>query len=493
MAHGYPYFDPDYIPASEYIPPLRVCIDNDTCDDCTLVKVDGANRRNILLKMVQVLSDLDLIISKSYISSDGDWFMDVFHVTDLQGHKLRDPSIIQYIQKALDIAQKQKGSSGPAQVKICNGNIVGADHFTSDCNALELNFIDRPDILSEVVTALFKLSCAMDSGEVWAHNGRVACILYIKEEDTGLPILDRTRVIYLGDYMASIMEDHHFPGELWGVRLRSPTACRIHTERRLHQMLQQFKDYDIGPPPLPIEGDQLSLATTVMEANKRFGYGNASNRVVSKPQVSVEYWREKDYLVVNVRSSDGPKLMFDIVCTLTDLDYDVFHGSINTDGSVAIQEYFVRHMNKCTLLNEVERKSLVRSLAAAVERRMSQGLKVEVRTLNHHGLLSNMSRVLRENSLSLDKALFFKEKDIAVGTFFITDSSSTIDTNNIDQQKLEALCNEIGGDIVFEKKNDCSIKPPVRRRRNLLSMFYTLGRSLWSQIKRLFSNISFIR
>ncbi|PKU63365.1 ACT domain-containing protein ACR4-like [Dendrobium catenatum] len=231
-----------------------------------------------------------------------------------------------------------------------------------------------------------------------------------------------------------------------------------------------------------------------MEANKRFGYGNASNRMVSQPQVSVEYWRDKDYLVVNVRSSDRPKLMFDIVCVLTDLDYDVFHGSINTDGSIAIQEYFVRHMNKCTLLNEMERQSLVRSLAAAVERRMSQGLKVEVRTLNHQGLLSNMRRVLKENSLSLDKALFFKEKDIAVGTFYITDSSSsTIDTNNIDQQRLEALCNEIGGDIVFEKKNNCSIESPVRRRRNLFSMFYTLGRSLWSHIKRFFSNFSFIR
>ncbi|KAH0448238.1 hypothetical protein IEQ34_022038 [Dendrobium chrysotoxum] len=478
MAHGYPYFDSDYIPASEYIPPLRVCIDNDTCDECTLVKVDGANRRNILLKMVQVLSDLDLIISKSYISSDGDWFMDVFHVTDLQGHKLRDPSIIQYIQQALDIAQKQKGSSGPAQVKICNGNIVGVDHFTSDYNALEVAFIDRPGILSEIVTMLFELSCAMDSGEVWAHNGHVACILYIKEQGTGLPILDRTRLIYLGDYMASIMEAHHFPGELWGVRVRSPTACRIHTERRLHQMLQQYKDYDIGPPPLPVEGDQLSLAITIMEANKRFGHGNASNRVVSRPQVSVESWRERDCLVVNVRSSDRPKLMFDTVCALTDLDYDVFHGSINTDGSVAIQEYFVRQMNECTSLNEMERQSLVRSLAAAVERRMSQGLKVEVRTLNHRGLLSNMSRVLRENSLSLDKALFSKEEDIAVGTFYIIDSSSSTIETNIDQQRLEALRNEIGGDIVFEKKNDCSIKSPVRRRWNLFSMFYTLGRSL---------------
>ncbi|KAI0501173.1 hypothetical protein KFK09_016116 [Dendrobium nobile] len=436
MAHGCPYFDPDYIPASEYIPPLRVCIDNDTCDDCTLVKVDGANRRNILLKMVQVLSDLDLIISKSYISSDGDWFMDVFH-----------PSIIGYIQQSLDIAQKLKGSFGLARVKICNGNIVGVDHFTSNCNALEVTFIDRPGILYEIATVLSELSCAMDSGEVWAHNGLV-------------------------------MEAHHFPGEQWGVRLRSPTACRIHTERRLHQMLQQYKDYDVGPPPLP--------------TNKRFDCGNAG--VVSWPQVFVESWRGRDCLVVNVKSSDRPKLMFDTVCALTDLNYHILHGSIISHESVAIQEYFVRQMNECMQVNEMERQSLVQSLVAAVERRMSQGLKVEVRILDRHGLLSKMSRVLRKNSLSLNKASFSKEKDTAIDTFYIIDaSSSTIDAKNIDQQRMEAVHNDIDGDIFFEKKNDCSINSPVRRRWSLFSMFYTLGRALWSHVKRLFNNITFIR
>ncbi|KAL5709638.1 hypothetical protein ACHQM5_020303 [Ranunculus cassubicifolius] len=39
-------------------------------------QVDNANKHGILLDMVQVLTDLDLIISKSYICSDGGWFMD---------------------------------------------------------------------------------------------------------------------------------------------------------------------------------------------------------------------------------------------------------------------------------------------------------------------------------------------------------------------------------------------------------------------------------
>lgn len=40
------------------------------------MQVDSANKHGILLEMVQVLTDLDLVISKSYISSDGVWFMD---------------------------------------------------------------------------------------------------------------------------------------------------------------------------------------------------------------------------------------------------------------------------------------------------------------------------------------------------------------------------------------------------------------------------------
>lgn len=40
------------------------------------MKVDSANKRGSLLEVVQVLTDLNLIISRAYISSDGGWFMD---------------------------------------------------------------------------------------------------------------------------------------------------------------------------------------------------------------------------------------------------------------------------------------------------------------------------------------------------------------------------------------------------------------------------------
>ncbi|XP_020204596.1 uncharacterized protein LOC109789944 [Cajanus cajan] len=60
-----------------------VSVDNTTCHNCTLIKVDSVNKPGILLEVVQILTDLDFIITKAYISSDGGWFMDGMFVSEL--------------------------------------------------------------------------------------------------------------------------------------------------------------------------------------------------------------------------------------------------------------------------------------------------------------------------------------------------------------------------------------------------------------------------
>jgi len=55
---------------------FRVTIENETNSNATVVKVHSGNRHGILLNVVQVLTDLDLTITKSDIFSDGGWFMD---------------------------------------------------------------------------------------------------------------------------------------------------------------------------------------------------------------------------------------------------------------------------------------------------------------------------------------------------------------------------------------------------------------------------------
>ncbi|PKU71134.1 hypothetical protein MA16_Dca021704 [Dendrobium catenatum] len=102
-----------------------------------------------------------------------------------------------------------------------------------------------------------------------------------------------------------------------------------------YQMLQQYKDYNVGPPPLSVE--ELSLAIWDIVANKHFRCGGGGSEVVCQPQVSAECRREMNYLVVNVRSTDRLKLMFDTMCVMIDLDNDMFHVFVNIYGSVAIQ------------------------------------------------------------------------------------------------------------------------------------------------------------
>ncbi|KAH9319809.1 hypothetical protein KI387_021578, partial [Taxus chinensis] len=46
---------------------------------------------------------------------------------------------------------------------------------------------------------------------------------------------------------------------------------------------------------------------------------------------------EKDHSVISIRCKDMPKLMFDTIPTLTDMDYVVFHGTVNVGASEAYQ------------------------------------------------------------------------------------------------------------------------------------------------------------
>ncbi|KAE8675699.1 ACT domain-containing protein ACR5 [Hibiscus syriacus] len=119
----------------------RVVIDNAVCSTATLFKVDSARRHGILLDAIQVLADLNLSIKKAYISSDGQWFMDVFHVTDLNGNKLTDESVISYIEQSLETTHPD------------------INHGFNGLTALELTGTDRIGLLSEVFAVLADLQC----------------------------------------------------------------------------------------------------------------------------------------------------------------------------------------------------------------------------------------------------------------------------------------------------------------------------------------------
>ncbi|XP_009393011.2 ACT domain-containing protein ACR8 [Musa acuminata AAA Group] len=390
----------------------RVVIDNAVCPTATLVKVDSARKHGILLEAVQVLTDLNLSVKKAYISSDGRWFMDVFHVTDQFGRKLADDSVISYLEQSLETEDHGLHRS------------CAEEGLTT----LELTGADRPGLLSEVFAVLADLGCGVVEAKVWTHNGRIACLVSVKDELSGSPIdADARRIHHIESRLRHVLKCDH---GVCGARTAVSSMAVAQTDRRLHQMMFADRDYERTPPSPP-----------------------ASTR----PSVSIQNWVERGYSVVTVQCRDRPKLLFDIVCTLTDMEYVVFHGTIDTDGDLAHQEFYVRHKDGSPVSSEAERQRVIQCLQAAIERRSSEGIRLELCIEDKPGLLSEVTRTFRENSLLVTRAEVSTKGDMATNVFYVTDAAG----RPADPKAIDAVRLRIGPDCLTVKEEQ---RPQFRRK-----------------------------
>lgn len=112
-----------------------------------------------------------------------------------------------------------------------------------------------------------------------------------------------------------------------------------------------------------------------------------------------------------------------------------------------------------------------------------QGLKVDIRTQNRRGLLSNVTRVIRENGLSITKVHIGEEGEgqIAVGSFYVTDSSGQDVNPNI----AKLVRQETGGSIVAVSPYSSVPQSPTNKSSTEVRSRFSLGNMLWSQLERL--------
>ncbi|KAL5064107.1 hypothetical protein RYX36_025844 [Vicia faba] len=439
----------------------RVCIDNDSCRDCTVVKIDRANKHGILLEMVQALTDLDLIISKSYISSDGGWLMDVFHVKDQIGNKLTDNNLVHHIQQALCECNTRSNK------EISSATVQHRCERPQESNVtIEVIGTDRPGLFSEISEVLMGLGFNITSATAWTHNCEVACIIYVEDASKPGPIHDKKRLACIEDQLRDVIEVREGQGKKErSVILKSSTAMHSHTERRLHQMLYLSGDYE-----------------SCCACNR--DNGGKHKRRCDETHVSVDRYEGRDYWVVNVRSRDRPKLLFDIVCVLTDMQYEVFHAAVTSNSPIAEQEYFIRNKSSSNHDNETEKQKLTQCLIAAIERRASHGLKVDIRTQNKTQLLSKVTRVIRENGLSVTRVEFGVEGETAIGSFYVTDCSGQDTNENI----AELLKREIGGSVVLAHNSSYKVSQSStsisNNNRDVVPRF-SIGSMIWSHLEKL--------
>ncbi|KAE8663366.1 SWI/SNF complex subunit SWI3A [Hibiscus syriacus] len=156
------------------INPPRIVVDNGACEHTTFIQVDCVYKQRILLELVQLLSDMNLNVTKAYVSSDAGWFMDVFYVTDDNGNKITDEGTLVYIEKTLE-----------TKVHFLNSMMSSVDSTSSEDHTLiELTRSDRPGILSELSAILADMGCDVVNAEMWTHNGRAAAVISVIDHST---------------------------------------------------------------------------------------------------------------------------------------------------------------------------------------------------------------------------------------------------------------------------------------------------------------------
>ncbi|XBJ01869.1 hypothetical protein VPH35_021404 [Triticum aestivum] len=331
--------------------------------------------------------------------------MDVFNVTDRDGNKVLDTPTISYIQTTLEAEDcyypEARNTVG----------IVPSEEYTS----IELTGTDRPGLLSEVCAVLAGMQCAVRSAELWTHNTRVAAVVQVTDaaKAAGGAIEDEARIADISRRLDNLLRGQN------GVRAAA-AASLTHKERRLHQMMFEDRDYGAAGRPDP------------------------------RTEVSVTHCAERGYTVVVVRCRDRPKLLFDTVCTITDMQYVVHHGTVSSEpGGGAYQEYYIRHVDGHPVSSEAERRRVVQCLEAAVERRTADGLELEVRTDDRAGLLSDVTRIFRENGLTIRRAEISSEDGEAVDTFYLSDPQG----HPVEAKTIEAIRAQIGEAALRVKNN----------------------------------------
>ncbi|KAG6770760.1 hypothetical protein POTOM_026454 [Populus tomentosa] len=465
----WPYFDPDFDNLSEriYGPTCRVCIDNESMEDCTVVKVDSVNKQGLLLEVVQVMTDLNLFISKSYISSDAAWFMDVFHVQDEQGKKLRDQNVINCIQQAIGTTRESTPSLPKA--RAYTNNVSKADH-SNEHTAIEMSGTDRPGLFSEISATLADLHCNIVEAHAWSHNACLACVAYISDQSSLTPIEDPHRLASIEDHLITVLRANMEPsistgpfqiknGEVKTGGFLGGEGTMTNVERRLHQLMLSVRDFD---------GPRSSSKMNITERG-------------TKMAVSIENCDQKGYSIVSIECKDRPRLMFDTVCTLTDMQYVIFHASVASHDGRAFQEYFIRHDDGYPLNTESEKQRVIKCLEAAIERRVCEGVLLKLCAENRVGLLSDITRVLRENGLAVVRADIATKGEKAVNAFYVRDISG----NEVDMGFIKSMKKEMGL-IDLEVKNDNKT-----RRKNISSHErhrFSLGDLLKSQLERFSHN-----
>lgn len=165
-----------------------------------------------------------------------------------------------------------------------------------------------------------------------------------------------------------------------------------------------------------------------------------------RPQIEIEFVEDKNYWSISIRCRDRTKLLFDTVCTLADMNYDIWHATIDavSDGTAA-QEYYVRPRTGGGW-SESQAELLKAMLSSSIQRRFPKGLKIHVHSLDRFGCLAALTKVLSDAQLSITRAKVrtFATSNSSGHTFYVMEAGG----GPPDKKVVQDACQQIGGKLV---------------------------------------------
>ncbi|KAA8538339.1 hypothetical protein F0562_027838 [Nyssa sinensis] len=115
-------------------------------------------------------------------------------------------------------------------------------HSIGNLTAIELIGRDRPGLLSEISAVLANLYFNVVAAEVWTHNKRIACFVYVNDDTTCRAVDDQTRLSAMEEQLKNILRGCDDDEK---VAHTSFSMGFTHVDPRLHQMLSTDRDVEL--------------------------------------------------------------------------------------------------------------------------------------------------------------------------------------------------------------------------------------------------------
>lgn len=395
------------------VTPPEIYVDNDECETETKVTVCSANRPGTLVEVVSRFTKLGLAIKRARISSDSGWFADDFYVTEPNGDKVTDPEKIETLKRILSV--------DPITEPVDKDKAV-----------LEIFGEDRLGLLSDINEVLTNNGYVLQSATVWTEGLNVAFVVSIfdKEGRKNLELeqlCTKVKNIFGGENTSTVVR---------------PVTCRgqVHDDHRLHFMLlesKRRKGVEYSKPEI-----------SFCQEDDKFDAHHSPK--LEKPNVSIKSDIRRGYWIIHLKCKDRLKLMFDAVCTLADLDFDVYHGSLDCGNGNANLELFVRPRFQHLEAIEDKKKEIKNFLKDAIVRRFPKGLKLHVQLFDDPACLADLLSSLKASNFCVTRAKLGRAclDRCRKHTIYVMNSNGTPPTS----EQVADACHKAGGKVVQQDK-----------------------------------------